>query len=311
MILPFVRELLTDLEHCAPFERVRRHLAFAAGRKRVSGLTATARALYLPLFAREAQSPVVVIVADNKAADALLLTLRAACELTGAIKQEQVLRLPAHDVLPFENLSPHPDVQEQRASVLWKIATGAASIVIVPVEAASMRVFPAEYYANLGRVLRREEEIDMDELTTHLASVGYSPMDIVEMPGQFTRRGGIFDVYSPEADRPVRMELFGDEIESMRKFEPDSQRSSTAIDETLLLPLTETPISEDLLAAVHRRLSGSRLDAGDDPELLDRAFAAGGVSVFPGWEFFCSVAGADRTLFELFPKVQVLWKSRP
>ena len=305
MILPFVRELLTDLEHCAPFERVRRHLALAAGRKRVSGLTATARALYLPLFARAAQSPVVVIVADNKAADALQLTLRAACELTGAIEPERVLRMPAHDVLPFENMSPHPDVQEQRACVLWKIATGAASIVIVPVEAASMRVFPADYYANLGRVLRREEEIDIDELTTHLASVGYSPMDIVEMPGQFTRRGGIFDVYSPEADRPVRIELFGDEIESMRKFEPDSQRSSTAIDETWLLPLTETPVSEELLAAVHQRLTGSRLDA-EDPELLSRALVAGGVSVFPGWEFFCPVAGADRTLFDLFPKGQVL-----
>ncbi len=112
-----------------------------------------------------------------------------------------------------------------------------------------------------ARVLRRDEEVDLDELTTHLASVGYSPMDIVEMPGQFTRRGGIFDVYSPEADRPVRVELFGDEIESMRKFEPESQRSSTAIAEALLLPLTETPVSEELLAAVHQRLSGSRLDA--------------------------------------------------
>src|ERR1700727_183847 len=305
MILPFVRELLTDLEHCAPFERVRRHLTFAAGRKRVSGLTATARALYLPLFARAAQSPVAVLVADNKAADTLLLTWRAACELTGAIQADRVLRFPAHDVLPFENMSPHPDVQEQRASVLWKIATGAAAIVIVPVEAACMRVFSPDYYAQLGRVLRREEEIDIDDLTNHLASVGYTPMDIVEMPGQFTRRGGIFDVYSPEADRPFRLELFGDEIESIRKFEPDSQRSSTAIDEILLLPLTETPISEELLAAIHLRLSGSRLDAGDDPELLSRAISSGGVSVFPGWEFFSPVAGAGRTLFDLFPKIQV------
>src|SRR3984957_473007 len=271
MILPFVRELLADLEHSPSFEQARRHLALARGRRRVSGLTSTARALYLPLFARAANVPVVIVVADNKAADALQISLRAGCELTGAIVPERVLKLPAHDVLPFENLSPHPEVQEQRASTLWKLATGAASIVIVPVEAASMRVFPANYYANLGRILRREEEIDMDELTTHLASVGYSPMDIVEMPGQFTRRGGIFDVYSPEADRPVRMELFGDEIESIRKFEPDSQRSSTAIDETWLLPLTETPISEELLGAVHTRLSGSRLDAGADEELLDQA----------------------------------------
>lgn len=321
MILPFVREMLADLEHTESFERVRRHLALVAGRRRVSGLTETARTLYIPLFARAAESPVVVIVADNKAADALQLSIRAACSLTGAIDPDRVLRLPAHDVLPFENLSPHPDVQEQRASALWKIATGTASIVIVPVEAASMRVFPADYYTKLARLLRREEEIDVDELITHLASVGYNEMDIVEMPGQFTRRGGILDVYSPEMDRPVRIELFGDEIESIRKFEPESQRSSTTLDEALLLPLTETPVSENLLAAVHARLSGKRTQArheagdesgaepdddfGDDSELVTQALAAGGVSVFPGWEFFSTVAGADRTLFDLFPRVQV------
>ncbi len=170
-------------------------------------------------------------------------------------------------------------------------------------------LFPADYYAKLGRVLRRDEEMDIDELTTHLSSMGYSPMDIVEMPGQFTRRGGIFDVYSPEADRPVRVELFGDEIESIRKFDPDTQRSSAAMDEAWLLPLTETPVSEELLAAVHLRLTGSRLDAGDDPELLSQAVTAGGVSVFPGWEFFCPVAGADRTLFDLFPKCRFWWKN--
>ncbi len=305
MILPFVRELLSDLEHSEAFERVRRHLALAAGRRRVTGLTATARSLYLPLFARAAQSPVVVIVADNKAADSLQLVLRATAELTGAIDPGRVLRLPAPDVLPFESLSPHPEVQEQRASVLWKIATGAAAIVIVPVEAASMRVFPPDYYANLARVLRREEEVDIDQLTAHLATVGYSAMDIVEMPGQFTRRGGILDVYSPEMDRPVRVELFGDEIESIRKFEPDSQRSSSPLDEALLLPLTETPVSEKLLAAVHMRLSRGRLEAGDDPDAVARVVAADGVSVFPGWEFFSAVAGADRTLFDLFPRMQV------
>src|ERR1700740_41319 len=220
MILPFVRELLADLEHSPSFEQARRHLALARGRRRVSGLTSTARALYLPLLARAANVPVVIVVADNKAADALQISLRAGCELTGAIAPERVLKLPAHDVLPFENLSPHPEVQEQRAATLWKIATGAASVVIAPVEAAAMRFFSAEYYADLARTLRRGEEIDIDALITHLTSVGYSQMDIVEMPGQFTRRGGILDVYSPESDRPVRIEFFGDEIETIRKFDP-------------------------------------------------------------------------------------------
>lgn len=302
MILPFVRELLADLEHSHSFEQARRHLALARGRRRVSGLTSTARALYLPLFARAANIPVVVVVADNKAADALQIALRAGCELTGAVAPERVLKLPAHDVLPFENLSPHPEVQEQRAATLWKMVTGAASIVIAPVEAAAMKFFASSYYAGLAQMLRRGEEIDIDTLLSHLTSVGYTANDIVEMPGQFTRRGGILDVYSPEADRPVRVEFFGDEIDSIRKFDPESQRSSSPLDEAVLLPLTETPITERLLAAVHARLSGARLESADDPELVAEAVAAGGVSVFPGWEFFATVAGGDKTLLDLFPR---------
>src|SRR5947209_4950315 len=114
MILPFVRELLADMENSVPFERVRRHLSTGSGRRRVSGLTFTGRALYLPLFARSAQAPVLVLVADNKAAEALHAAVLAACELTGALNPESVLRLPAHDVLPFENLSPHSEIQEAR-----------------------------------------------------------------------------------------------------------------------------------------------------------------------------------------------------
>jgi transcription-repair coupling factor (superfamily II helicase) len=306
MILPFVRELLADLEHSSSFEQARRHLTLARGRRRVSGLTSTARALYVPLFARAAQVPTVVLVADNKAADAMHFALLAGCDLTGAIPADRVLRLPAHDVLPFENLSPHPDIQEQRAKTLWKIATGEASIVVAPVEAAAMKLFPAPFYAGLAQMLRRGEEVDVETLLTHLTSIGYTRMDMVEMPGQFTRRGGILDVYSPEADRPVRFEFFGDEIESIRKFDPETQRSAAPLDEARLLPLTETPLTERLLAAVHTRLSGARVASTDDPELMEEAIAAGGVSVFPGWEFFASVSGATGTLLDLFPRSVLL-----
>ena len=306
MILPFVRELLADLENSPAFEQARRHLALARGRRRVSGLTSTARALYIPLFARAAQVPTVVIVADNKAADTMHLALRAGCDLTGAIPADRVLRLPAHDVLPFENLSPHPDIQEQRAKTLWKIATGEASIVVAPVESAAMKLFPAPFYAGLAQILRRGEEVDVDTLLAHLTSIGYTRNDIVEMPGQFTRRGGILDIYSPEADRPVRFEFFGDEIESIRKFDPETQRSAAPLDEARLLPLTETPVTERLLAAVHTRLSGERIESTDDPELVEEAIAAGGVSVFPGWEFFAGVSRATGTLLDLFPRSALL-----
>ncbi|HUX46345.1 MAG TPA: transcription-repair coupling factor, partial [Terracidiphilus sp.] len=301
MILPFVRKIFADLEHSPAFERVRRHLSLGAGRRRVSGLTSTARSLYLPLLARAARQPVIVLVADNKAAEALESALRSGCELTGAIEPARVVRLPAQDVLPFENLSPHPDVQEQRAAALWKLATGAVSILIAPVEAAALRLFPRDYYASLAVTVRRTEEVDIEVLTAHLASVGYTRMDLVEMPGQFTRRGGILDIYSPEADRPVRIEFFGDEIETIRKFDPETQRSQAGLDEALLLPLTETPVTEHLLAAVHARLSRQRVE-GEDEEFAAEAAAAGGVSVFPGWEFFSCVAGAESHLLQLIPR---------
>src|SRR5208337_4971271 len=301
MILPFVREIFAELEHSSGFEHVIRHLSLGAGRRRVSGLTATARALYIPLMARAARQPVVVIVADNKAAETLEPMLKAGCELTGAIDPGRVVRLPAYDVLPFENLSPHPDVQEQRAAALWKLATGTVSILIAPVESAALKLCDREYYAGLALMLKRGEEVDVEALTMHLASVGYTQMDLVEMPGQFTRRGGILDVYSPEADRPVRIEFFGDEIETIRKFDPETQRSQSGLDEAQLLPLTETPVTERLLAAVHARLSRQRVE-GEDEEMAAEAAAAGGVSVFPGWEFFSSVAGAESHLLKLLPR---------
>jgi transcription-repair coupling factor (superfamily II helicase) len=301
MILPYVREVFAELEQAPGFERVRRHLSLGAGRRRVSGLTATARALYLPLMARAARQPVIVIVADNKAADSLEPLLKAGCELTGAVDPARVVRFPAHDVLPFENLSPHPDVQEQRAAALWKLATGAVDILIAPVESAALKLFNLEYYAGLAVTLKRNEEVDIEVLTAHLASVGYTQMDLVEMPGQFTRRGGILDVYSPEADRPVRIEFFGDEIETIRKFDPETQRSQTGLDEAQLLPLTETPVTEHLLAAVNGRLSQQRIET-EDEEMAAEAAAAGGLSVFPGWEFFTPVAGAERSLLTLVPR---------
>ncbi len=307
MILPFVREFFADLEKSDAIDRVRQGLASGHGRRRVSGLTATARALYLPLLARMAKAPVFVVVSDNRAAEALQLAVQAACDLTGELDRDNVVRLPAHDVLPFENLSPHPDIQEQRAVALWKIARGAARMIILPIESACFRVFSAEHYANLTCALRRGEETDPETLVAHLASVGYQSVDMVEMRGQYALRGGIFDIYPPEMDAPLRIEFLGDEIESMRRFDPETQRSSAPIDEAILLPLTETPMTNALLARVHTRLSGQRIEGEDDA--IHEAIEAEGTNIFPGWEFFAAAASADggpqHTVFDLVPRCRI------
>jgi transcription-repair coupling factor (superfamily II helicase) len=309
MLLPFVRELFADVEKLPAFTRAASHLKEGTGRISVSGVTPTAKALLLALFQRAAQRPLIFVVSDNRAVEDLVPVLRSFCELTGACDPDAVVSLPARDVLPFQNLSPHPELQEERATALWKIAGGTASIVVSPIAATAILHRSAEYYSDLARTVRRGESFDTDALLAHLNTVGYSSADVVEMPGQYALRGGILDVYSPEAERPVRIEFFGDEVDSIRRFDPASQRSSSPVDEALLLPLTETPVSEQLLGAIHTRLSGQRIVGSGKPgseEVVEAAVRAGGVTTFPGWEFYAPVAGADRTVFDLLPRASVL-----
>ena len=305
MLLPFVRELFSDVESLPGFLRVASHLKEGTGRIRVSGLSPTAKAVLLVLWQRTVERPLIVVVNDNRAMEDFVPVLRGFCELTSACDPDSIVSLPARDVLPFQNLSPHPELQEERATALWKIATGKASIVVAPIAATAILQRSPEYYSELARTLRRGESFDLDNLLAHLNTVGYSSADVVEMPGQYAVRGGILDVYSPEAERPVRIEFFGDEVDSIRRFDPTSQRSSNPIDEALLLPLTETPVNEQLLGAIHTRLSGKRI-AGTSEEIVEAAVRSGGVTVFPGWEFYAPVAGSDRTVFDMLPQAAVL-----
>ncbi len=302
--MPFVREIFAEVEQLPAFARAASHLRESAGRIRVTGLSPAAKALMVVLLRRRVERPFVLVVADNRAAEELLPVLRAFCELTGAADPDLVVSLPARDVLPFQNLSPHPEIQEERATALWKIATGRAEIVVSPVAATTILLRSPEYYAELARVLRRGETFDVEKLLEHLNTVGYTATDVVDMPGQYAARGGILDVYSPEADRPVRVEFFGDEIESMRKFDPASQRSSNPVDEALLLPLTETPVTAELLGSINARLSGKRITGA--AEVVEHAMRDSGAGVFPGWEFYAPVAGADRSVFELLPEARVI-----
>jgi len=128
MALPFVRELFADVEKLPVFSRVASHLKEGTGRVSVSGVTPTAKALLLILLQRAAGRPLIVIVTDNRAAEDLLPVLQGFAELTGAADPASIVTLPTRDVLPFQNLSPHPEIQEERATALWKIATGAVSI---------------------------------------------------------------------------------------------------------------------------------------------------------------------------------------
>jgi transcription-repair coupling factor (superfamily II helicase) len=304
MVLPFVRDFFADVEKLPAFSRVISQLRANTGRIRVSGLNSPSKTLFAAEVCKALSRPILVLVRNNEVADEILPVVQAFCDLIGGPAGESVVSLPARDVLPFQNLSPHPEIQEQRAIALWKIATGAASIVIAPVAATIFRLNSNDYYSDLARAVRRGESFDLTALLEHLNSVGYNSTDVVEMPGEYALRGGILDVYSPEMDRPVRIEFFGDEVDSIRKFDPATQRSSSPADEVVLLPLSETPVREDVLGAIHARLSGNRLSGAED--IVERAVRSTGTTVFPGWEFYAPVAGSAGTIFDLLGNAVVV-----
>src|SRR5437016_13587121 len=133
MALPFVREVFADAEKIAAFSRVASHLKEGTGRIIIAGLTPTAQALILVLLQRAAGKPLTVVVPDNRAAEEMLPVLQGVCELTGASEAGAVVALPARDVLPFQNLSRHPDIQEARAASLRDSATGRAATALAAV----------------------------------------------------------------------------------------------------------------------------------------------------------------------------------
>ncbi|MDX2178746.1 MAG: transcription-repair coupling factor [Bryobacteraceae bacterium] len=198
----------------------------------LAGLTTAAKALTLAILARETARPLVVVTDGNKQAEELLDPL--------AVFGDPLL-LPALDVLPHQGLSPHTDILERRAAALMRLERGTASVVVAPIASALLKTRDAGFYRRLALTLKLGEEAPLDDVVAHLRQVGYERREPVEMPGEFSVRGGIVDVFPPEAERPVRIEFFGDTIESMRRFDIATQRSVETVREAFLPPLYEEP----------------------------------------------------------------------
>src|ERR1051325_9136016 len=200
------RGLVRELERRAP------SLASSAARGfapvRATGLVAPARTLLAVLLHREMRSPLLFVTSSNRQAEQVFDQLQSWARLLG---EADPILIPAHDIRPYQGLSPHADISEKRALGLARLCSNQASLAVTPIESLAGRTEPPEFYRALVRQIRRHDEIELQELLSHLQSVGYTRHDPVEMAGQFSVRGGIVDVFSPEARRPVRLELFGDE----------------------------------------------------------------------------------------------------
>jgi transcription-repair coupling factor (superfamily II helicase) len=279
----------------APPSRARRELT-------LSGLTRSAKALVVAGLAHALQRPLMVLTANNEAADRLCRTASTIIEWLESGLGAAVSVLPGVDTSPYEARSPHPEISERRAVALWNLARGRTRILFVPLAAALGRFREKSYYGSLALELKLGDELDLNDLIEHLGSVGYEPCEPVESPGQFSVRGGIVDVFPPEVSWPFRLEFFGDRVESLREFDPNTQRSRGRAAAARLLPFAETRRSTQLFEKLVQVLS-ARQHRRAEPD-----WAAEYSGPFPGWEFFAPlVEPHHQTLLALLERPLLIW----
>ena len=187
--------------------------------------------------------------------------------------------LPDWETLPYERFSPHQDLVSERLSALWQIKSGAADVLFVPVATAMQKLPPVPFLAGRTFWLKTGQTLDIGRLKTDLVDAGYNHVSHVVAAGEFAVRGGIVDLFPMGSEMPYRIDLFDDEIDSIKTFDTDTQRTISPVSEIRLLPAHEFPTDSEAQkifrsrfreevdgnpndAAVYKAVSNSHFGAG-------------------------------------------------
>ena len=270
----------------------------------VSGLTSgAARALVLAALQRETGMRLAVVVQasrDLEQWDRDLCfwseALRRREETEGAQGVEgsggaktAVLTLPASESDPYAGASPHAETLERRALTLWRLAHGQGDFVLLTARALARRTVKPEQLRATGTRLKRDEDHAPEELIELLLASGYVREDPIGAVGEFSLRGGILDVWSPGRDRPVRVEFFGDTVDSIREFDPETQLSVAQLQEIEIVPMREYAVGADDFRLWAELARERWTDERYARSLRDRTVHAEEGETFAGWEWLVSL----------------------
>lgn len=207
----------------------------------------TALAWYLVQAARTHDAPLLVIARDNHGANQLEADLQT---LIGADPDLPVVAFPDWETLPYDRFSPHPDIISQRLAALHRLPSLKRGLVVVPVQTVLQQLAPRSYVIGGSFDLRVGQRLDLEAEKRRLESAGYRNVPQVMDPGDFAVRGGLLDVFPMGADEPLRVELLDEDIDSIRAFDPESQRSLDKVEAVHMLPGREVPMDEASIARV-------------------------------------------------------------
>ncbi|MFQ6019605.1 MAG: transcription-repair coupling factor, partial [Dehalococcoidia bacterium] len=214
--------------------------AVASGRRLTLGLPDAAKAAALAALLADQVAPALVVVPRADRAQALAEELTAWLPARPGEQPERILLFPERDPLPYERLAPDPEAVRDRLRTLSLLATGqGALIVVASAKALAQRTLSPEEVRGSTWAIAVGQPLEPEGFLARLSALGYAVVPLVERPGQVSRRGGIIDVFPPQAELPARIELLGRQVESLRPFDPASQRSLRSADSVPLRPARE------------------------------------------------------------------------
>ncbi|GIV17711.1 MAG: transcription-repair-coupling factor [Armatimonadota bacterium] len=234
MNVPRLQELLQPLRALPGVRACAHLLSPQSHRTEFTDVSGNLLPLLVSISLTEDCPPLCVLVADTQRAQTLALDLAVL-----GVPEEQVVVLPSVLGELFEDTPPDLHLIGSRIESLWKVATGQARVLIATPQSLLEPTLPPDALREAAFTLRKGEMVDMEELLRRLVQLGYEREQMVAQRGQFSRRGGILDIFPVHADEPVRMEFFGDEIDRLQPFDPDSQRASGHLDECTITPACE------------------------------------------------------------------------
>ena len=216
-------------------------LALGEPGRGVSGLTPQAKAFFAA--AAVGRGPAVLIAPTDADVEQLTSDARfflAALEgLSDADAAHVVLPFPSHEIDPYRGLSPHFDIASARARALHAMSVGSARLIVASAASLLPRLTPPSRFKQTGLVLHPGDDVSPTDLGDALAAAGYTRQDPTDEPGEFSVRGGVVDFYPAGARMPIRLEFIGDTIESIRAYDPATQRSIEPVDQIHVVPLVE------------------------------------------------------------------------
>ena len=213
-----------------------------------AGLSGSLRAVFAAAAHRKLQKPVMIITYN------MLQAQKLYDDMVQFVPEEEVYLYSANELIAAEISIASPELRSQRIDMLDHLVLKGTGVYIVPVAGLKKLLPSKEVWKRLQKTFTTGEEVELDKLKHELVEMGYERADMVYAPGEFSIRGGIIDLYPLTFEHPVRIELFDTEIDSIRTFAPDSQRSIENMTSILIGPAAETPASAEELAALASRL---------------------------------------------------------